>query len=482
MPKIITRGGMVLLLAALLACGQVRAPDASPPPASSAATALLLVDLPAAVATGQARPVDPISLADQVGAARYDFGRLSLRALSPDGRTLAAIIWPNGMGWGGQLQFFNLDDWSLQERGPTINALATGLSFSHDGAALYWMQPTRRDPAHGIPRDYLLYRYDRASRELVALVELPPTFIPQELRLLSSRQHLAIYGQPTNAMNLAESEPQVLIVDLVAGRLVTTVELSGLRAGQSALPNSEKQGPAFQLDRPGLAWDIARDRLYIAHADAERVTVVDLAAGKVLREATIAQRSGWLEQLSHWLIPTAAAKMVPGTSRQAVLSPDGTRLYTLGTRSTISMSADGGWTQRDISLGLQIIATADMRELSRVELPVSAIALAPDGRTLVLSGMPEAQIAGETATQQAHGLYLLDVAHPDAPVQLQAQSSFTLHGFSADSRYAYVSHIQPQQGTAESWRVMIQVLDLQTQRFVGERSVEHFGELLTLVP
>ncbi len=59
-----------------------------------------------------------------------------------------------------------------------------GLLFSADDKALYWTQPAHTDPAHGMQRDFQLYRYDLASRTLAALAQFPPSFYPSDSCLL----------------------------------------------------------------------------------------------------------------------------------------------------------------------------------------------------------------------------------------------------------------------------------------------------------
>jgi hypothetical protein len=137
--------------------------------------------------------------------------------------------------------------------------------------------------------------------------------------------------------------------------------------------------------QPALALSPDREKLYIVHADADRLTTVDLAAQ---RASTIEIRPSlsWLERLLRLTSTVAQAKVLNGTTKQAVLSPDGARLYVSGFTGQPKKDPQGNWSFDMLPFGLQVIDTADGGEIARMKIEASAIDLSFDGNTIFLRG------------------------------------------------------------------------------------------------
>ncbi|MEE9248343.1 MAG: hypothetical protein V3U79_06585 [Dehalococcoidia bacterium] len=360
----------------------------------------------------------------------------------------------------------DLPSWTENIVDLDIDQMVSGLTFSPEGKALYWTVPTRRDPAHGIPHDHELHRYDLNSGDLSVVVQFPSSFIPSEMHLLGSGRNLAVYGLPTSVLNLSEMAPQVFVVDVVTGRITADIRLDDVKAGQIKIETAEVEGPCCHLYSPGLAWDLEKELLYIVHADEDVITVIDLAKGELLQRTDISPRMSLLKRLKNWLVPLVEAKLVPGTLRRVVLSADGTRLYVLGLRQEMTRESNGEWGQREIPLGLQVIATDDLSLIHRLDLPASNLALSPDGERLLLVGSLEAFSESAGLQYEDNGLYFFDTKTFEDVGHLQPDVAFSLLGFSPDSRYAYVS--QPADPGHKYWTKVLQVLDLESQRFVTE--------------
>lgn len=430
------------------------------------------------------RPIDPLTLADLPGYDAVDFGHHNTYTLSPDSRTLALITWPSGShNRGGTLHLLELSTWELTTTEITFDAFVAPLRFGADGRALYWTEPARRDPAHGIPRDYELYRYNLDSGQLTAVTSLPPSFIPWEMQRLSSGKQLAIYGIPTDTNNLVEDTPHVLLIDLAAGNIAADIQLEGVKAGQFRVQAAAEDEPPYRMVRPGLAWDLERDLLYVAHAEEEKVTVVDLVAAEISRQTDIWGQQTLLDRFLSWGVQVAEAKVVPGTDRQAVLAPGGHVLYTVGLLREMHPAEDGdGWVYQETPLGLQVIATEKLTEVQRLDLPVTDLALSPDGRWLLLRSAYDTTGADGGLERVHHGLYLVDTTSLAVTAHLMPEREVYFQGFSPDGRHAYVS-------TASSewlgdhygnWRGTLHVLDLQSGQFVAERAF--VGGYLNLIP
>ena len=419
------------------------------------------------------RPVDPLSLLDLPGYQAIDFGHHYTRALSHDGRTLAMITWPNGMdNLGGVLHLVEMPAWTDHVTDVTFNYFVGTLLFSPDGKKLYWYAPTRTDPTHGLPRDYKLYRYDLGSEVLTEVMQFPTSFEPWEMHLLDAGSRMAIYGLPTNPENLVGDVPHVLLVDLDTGRLTADVRLEGVAAGQMRVDTTGTNEIPYRSFRPGLAWDVGRSLLYVVHADSDRITVVDLAKGKVRQQADIRPAQSSLELLLGWLATPAQAKVVAGTEKWATLDPEGKRLYVVGLRSEFERKQDSQeWTSRQIPLGLQVIATDDLTVQQRLDLAVNDLAFSPDGKWLLLTSAYDVTGADGQLERVTGGVYLVDANTLQVADHLLPDSEVWLHGFSADGRYGYVST-----ATSEwlgdhwgNWRENLHLLDLESGRFVAER-------------
>ncbi len=445
---------------------------------TSGGSALLLVTLDEDGRGLQGRLVDPVTLADLPGHEPIPFGHHYAYTLSPDGQTLALITWPSGRhNRGGTLHLIDLPSWTEHRTKVTFDDYVSNLTFDPEGGRLYWVKPTRRDATHGMPRDYRIYRYDVNSHEVTDVVSFPSSFVPWEMRVLRDGSRLVVYGMPIDRNNLAQDVPHVILVNLATGEIAADVRLEGLTAGQLRTEATENENP-YRMYRPGLAWDLERNRLYIVHADADRVTVVDLLEGGILKQTVIWPRLSVLDRVMRWLVPTVEAKAVPGTEKRAVLSPDGRRLYVVGVRSEMIREEEGqGWTWREEPLGLQIIATDDLTELRRLDIPVNDVVVSPDGKWLLLTGVRETVRADSNQIQRiGHGLYVFDAKRLTEVAHLRPATELWLRGFSPDGRYAYVSSATGE-WLGDRWgnfRVKLHVLDLASQRFVAEREFEGY--------
>ena len=431
------------------------------------------------------RPIDPLTLADLPGYDAIDFGHHNTYNLSPDGRTLALITWPSGShNRDGALHLLELSTWQLTTTEITFDDHVAPLHFGADGRALYWTQAARRDAAHGIPRDYELYRFDLDSGQLTAVTSLPPSFTPWEMQHLSSGKQLAIYGIPTDPNNLVEDTPHVLLIDLAAGNIAADIPLEGVTAGQFRVQAAAENEPPYRMVRPGLAWDLERDLLYVMHAEEEKVTVVDLVKAEVSRQTDIRVQQTLLDRFLSLGVQVAEAKVVPGTDKQAVLDPGGKILYTVGLHREMLPAEDGdGWVYQETPLGLQVIAAEKLTEVQRLDLPVTDLALSPDGQWLLLRSAYDTTGPDGGLEHVHHGLYLVDTTSLVAvAAHLMPESEVHLQGFSPDGRHAYVST-----ATSEwpgdhygNWHGTLHVLDLQSGQFVAERAFP--GGTLNLIP
>jgi DNA-binding beta-propeller fold protein YncE len=430
----------------------------------------------------QARPVDPATIVDLPGYTPIDFGQHYTYAVAPDHKTLALITWPSDLGAGGKLHLIDLSTWMDLPTDLRIDDYVSELTFGADGKTLYWTIPIGRDPAHGMPRDYQLYRYDLDSRQLSTITQLPSSFIPWSQRLSSG--NIAIFGIPTDPNNLADDAPHLLSIDPAGNRIVADFRLEGVKAGQfreqatNATATAQEESWQYVMYNPGFAWDLDRNVLYVVHADDNKVTVVDLVNGTIIKQTKIRPSQSTLEQISDSLAPAVEAKGGPQLAARVILSRDGKQLYVLSQKNEMDLLT---------SSDLRVITTDGMREINHLDELLTDFALTPDGKSLLVV---KAEI------DNSHGfdmpvnrdVYVLDAEtlRERIHVRIDQVDQLWFDGFSPDGRYAYLrgSSAQWVEGSGwRNWRTMWQLLDLDSYQLISAgESRSMYGALLHIVP
>lgn len=430
------------------------------------------------------KQIDPATLADLPAETAIDFGHHNLHTLSPDGRTLALISWPSGYNENGSLTFIDWLTWQEQPTEITIDAYVSAMQFSDDNHTLFWTQPVGRDPAQGTPVAYELHRYDLDQQQVTAVLPLPKSFYPETMQWLSTSAQLAIYGASMAVTDVRNNIPRLLLIDQTAENLAADIPLLGVTAGQYRLENRSNKTP-YRMARPGLAWDQAQNLLYIAHAAEDKMTVVDLTTAEISRQVDIEARLSPLEHLLSWGVQVAEAKLVPGTDKQALLSPDGRHLYIVGLYRELN-PVEGekyGWTWHEMPLGLQVINTADLTEEQVLDLPVTHMALSPAAQWLLLSGATDETNDEGDLESHGYGLYLVNTEKTAVTTHLLPESDVRLLGFSADSRYAYVSTISSEWPDGQkngNFQETLYAVDLSSGKITAERTLDTY--FLEMIP
>lgn len=428
------------------------------------------------------RIIDPETLADLPAYTPLDLGHHNPYALSPDGRTLAMISRPEDYNNNDVLRLIDLPTWQVFTTTMTFDDHVFTLEFGADSRTLYWTEPTVSDPANGIPGEFVMRRYDVAQDEVTAVIPFPSSFVPQEMRLLNSGQ-IAVYGTTNQTPVAVDAIPHLLILDPTAETIVADTPLENVIAGQYRLQNSVNKLP-YRLAQPGLAWDTAQNLLYIVHAEEDKVTVVDLTNAEIAQQVNIAPQQSILERVLSWGVQTAHAKVVPGVAKQAVLSPDGQHLFVIGLTSEIAQVEDGsmGWIWHETPMGLQVIDTETLTEKFLLDLPVTNMALSPDGRWLLLTSAYDETRTVEGVERVQNGLYIVDTENMDVTHHLLANDEVYLQGFAANGRFAYVSTATGEwlEDHYGNWQTQLHVVDLAAGQLIAER--EFAGSYLKLIP
>ncbi|CAA9572536.1 MAG: hypothetical protein AVDCRST_MAG18-2143 [uncultured Thermomicrobiales bacterium] len=297
----------------------------------------------------QLRPIDPLTLADLPGHTPIRLGARFSSALSPDGNTLAVLATtatasfpPPGGGIESTLQLIDLAGWRDLPTPVTVAGEIAWLGFAPEGRTLSWLV-SADDPATApTQREYTLYRYVPGAARVELVSWLPRGAVGEEFRPSCSGHQLILYNRALDANGQPTDTPQLQFLNLASGRFVATLQLAGVRAVSAGEP-----GRKAEILVPGLAWDIAHDRLYVAHTDAELITVVDLGARTIVRQADIVGES----PPPSYDLPTYSTEtaLQMGHARYRFLSVDATgKRLILSGREMITTPLPGGrWQAHD---------------------------------------------------------------------------------------------------------------------------------------
>lgn len=418
-------------------------------------------------------PVDQRTLLDLPKHRNISLGNHYVKALSNDSKKLAIVSWPGENNKNGKLRILDLRKWKISDFKIRFNEIITELTFGKGTKTLYWTKPIRSG-AKEIPRYFELYRYELGNKKATLLSNLPAYFYPQKMNLIQSSNRLVIYGYPTQKSDpVATDAPHFYVVNPRNGNFVSDIKLSGVKAGLVKTKTADKNTIATKNFSAGLGWNKA-NHLYVAHPDKESISFVDFSKGKVIKQVTVERKITLLDRLSSLLILTAQAASAPVEDKQSILSPDGKKLYVTGRRQTAKAYPDQQRVDsQQFPGGLQIINTKDLTEHKYLDLPVTTMSQSPDGRWLMLTGSSKPN-AGKPSKNS--GLYLFDTKSMKVSKHLLKGLEPTLHGFSANNRYAYVSILNFSGGHYA--RVIFRALDLKTMRFVSERILTNYGDLI----
>jgi hypothetical protein len=433
------------------------------------------------------RPVDPQTLADLPG---YTPIRLETRyrsALSPDAQTLALLMSPPEDTFGppvseGQrsytLRLLDLARWQEHPTTVIVTGAIGWFGFAADNGRLYWLVSTDSDETAPAQREYTLYRYTPGTAEAELVARLPRGMVGDpwsDLRLLRSGRQLAFYDWAS----AANGQPQLRFLDLASGQFVTTLPLAGVRTG------TVTSASGTETFVPGLAWDTAHNRLYVAHADADAITTIDLVARTVIQQAEIGDGSPAPTYNQEPYMVDRTLTTGRSNYRYATIDTTGETLIVSGRETTTEPLPGGRWQVHDRIDTLRSIATTTFRVNG--QLPErSALVAATERGVLIhtvryVNGYPSLK-PGDFQLhlfdpQDLHELWRGDTAPRD----------IWTGGSSPDGRFVYLMSpnnggFAPHNGDSGRGDIALGVFDLTTRQLTGERAVPVGGALLPLWP
>ncbi len=367
---------------------------------------LVLID----PASGQVLPdYEPISL-----------GQALFHAFSPDGRTLAVVgfvssEYPNG----DSLHLIDLDTWDDRVQELQLDGYVNAMAFSPDGHQLAI--------AYGNTKSrVLIFEMGKPFiKSKTAVRQSSLDYLVYNMKFTADGNGLMVYGSEIeNRYTVNEMSPEPPIAALLDSSDLSVrwkAELKGVRHG--VVPKDENSAATTDLHQPGaaiflfpgLAFAPDRDSLYVVHPDEDKLTTVDFAAQKV-DTAEIRPQLSWFERLLSLTSGVAHAKIAEGTSKHAVISPDGRFLYIVGQRSDLVKTKDDEWQVNVNPLGLQIVRAEDGSRLANYDTEAQELSISADGQHLYLRGWGTTQDSAwtqvfDTASNQSiarlDGLWLV---------------------------------------------------------------------------
>jgi len=356
-------------------------------------------------------PLDARTLSDRQDRPPLTFATRFI-TVSPDGALLATFDYVRAGGPlspPGDTTVTIRDNRTGAARGsfhPPAPVIGTRLS--RDGARLV-VQPY---PSGGAPPDEWDV-LDTADGHLLATVNAAPSndYVPT----LIDADAQALYRFITAAP--AATAPGPRPISLIAYDLRT-----GAERGRLALPEVTTgswptgrmvQGEAVRAAlSPGIALSPDGRQIAIAHADTDRVTLIDTQHLTIARTINLTGGSGLLHVLG--LIPQPVAAKGPpgvGTSRDAIYAPDGRSLYLSGAQTLLDdhdaqTFHSRGLTRLDLTRNTITADALPGRTINWV-LP------APDGQSIFVFGPKEGE--GDS-----------HILLPDVPSLLQRLDARTL--------------------------------------------------------
>lgn len=368
-------------------------PAAQPAAIPSFESSVLLAQWNANERRREILPVDPATGQAVPGQAPLIIGKISqfagVQTLSSDGRWLAAIeshgqvSEPNG---GGTSHYPSADVLHLVDvtawRAVTTTLPGRGwvwpITFSPDTARLALGYHNRTSST--------LMLFDTGTGQLIAQQAL--AFRPSLMKYTQEGTALAIYGQPLSAVpGIAKPDPpRVLLVDAATLDILWDQPLASVISGSWCLENCDAPHgeQMFAGWWPAVVPSHDGHTLYIVHADEEKLTAVDFDA-RTVHSVEIREARSWFEELLALTAGVAEAKGGEnGAFKEAVLSPDGTRLYVVGRTVNSTRDARGEWQVTEAFLGLQVIDVESGRKVTGLDGQAKAIGTTPDGAYLLL--------------------------------------------------------------------------------------------------
>ena len=373
------------------------------------------------------QPVDPLTLEPQPGYEPLELdpgrpGGYIEQTVSPDG-TQAVFVshTPGELQARGQalVHLVDLAAWEVsflaQWETPFGSSNPARPRFSADGKTLYWFE---REPL--VFGEWRLIAYDVDSSATRSVATLPADFSIHEYREAARGDEIAVLGvRVQKGLALPDGgsvsgeytlgSAEVLLINVSDGSIEETLELDGVVAGSLALTDLEGDGFPVHNVFPGVAWSDAGSRLYVAHADDSRLTIVDLERRSVDEQFELAGAASILDRLSTWLMPSAQAVARQFSLGHVAVLGDGERLVVAMNQERLGLNRTD--VEALIHSPVRLVDIEDGDVLWEAELGgVRGLMTTPEGRHVLAHTYPRILPFNAEEQTEPQRLTLLDGA------------------------------------------------------------------------
>ena len=320
-------------------------------------------------------PLDAITGQPLCKFEPLSLGKQFAHAFSTGGDMLVITVSEHEDGRDHTLRWIDLKSWQMHESKIKFEKYVISIEVSPDG------QKLAISAASPQLNSYQIIIVDLASQSVQA--EMTLSFLPRLLKFTADGSTLVVYGSADSPNNQETSDARVMLLDssTLDSRWETT--LSGVMHG--LIPDKEKSNSpeGFETWEPAVIYASDQGKLYIVHADADRLTTVDLNTRTTL-SAEIIPATSWIERLLALTAGVARAKTLDGFFKTGVLSPDGSRLYILGHTADSYQDKNGNWQINETPYGLKVIDIATGAEVAHLDTQANELEFSEDGQNLLL--------------------------------------------------------------------------------------------------
>ena len=358
-------------------------PTAASPESTTKATfeeSLLIVEWKGRSEGNLLFPLDPASRTALPDYTPISLGQSYSYAFSPDRQTLAAVTFPDDNIYRGDLLLIDLSSWKTQTIELETSGWVSAMTFSPDGKRLAIAQGESA---------YHLTMFDLEKGNITAQTEEDSMIM--RMKFTADSESLMLYGTMTEnrytVNEISGGAPLVQLLDVSNLNPRWSAELEAVHDGifpkdEDVKADLSQPGTALYIS-PAVVFAPQQNRLYVVHADSEQLTITDFDA-QTVQTVEIQAELTWFERLLSLTASVAHAKVSDGTTKQAVLSPDGQFLYVVGLRYESFLDKMGNWQMNQTPLGLEVIRTSHGSRVERFEMDSSDLSISTDGQLLYL--------------------------------------------------------------------------------------------------
>jgi WD40 repeat protein len=380
-------------------------------------------------------PVDPATGTPTPGYAAVDMGVSYYPEFSPDRSTVAVVSFNSDSPANPLLHLIDLRTWKETTFPLDAVGWVNAFAFSPDGARLAISLSFQKPE---------LLVFDLAKGAVIA--QARPEYEISRLRFTADGTSLMAYGRRLvdrfTENEHTEGPARVSIFSASDLAVQWSAELAGVRDGifplDPGVSSSIHMPGSGTYLIPGVVFAPDQELLFIVHADEDKLTTVDFAR-RSSRTHTFRPHLSWFERFLMLGAGVAHAKVADGTSRQAVLSPDGATLYVVGVKNRMVAAANGEWKIEPSSLHLQVLRAEDATVMLEKQVFASSAQMSPDGGRVFLQSWKENAFYGDPSTEvldvqagdfTAHyeGIYLSPARRMDGTYLLASAAPYSNSG------------------------------------------------------